>query len=285
VLDDTPDRIQAQLRSDHQCSVLSLGRFARIEDHAGRKEERGEGFELRTDGHGVLRAARGMLITTEARPNAANHALDMGETTARLANARALHRGLAEAALAAKAQDAGDDQSRVAQVLAAQNDAIRGGPGDPAAGRCPELQAAQLLLASAAGIAATTPGSLHLQAGGPLALTSEGPASFSALRRLLVAAREGVRLFALRHGMRWIAASGAVRVEARAGAIGLEARGAVRITSSTADIRIAAPKRIVVNGGGSFSEWSSEGIVHGTPGRWVEHAASHVKTGPVGPPF
>ena len=29
----------------------------------------------------------------------------------------------------------------------------------------------------------------------------------------------------------------------------------------------------------------SEGIVHGTPGRWVEHAASHVKTGPVGPPF
>ncbi|WP_412180035.1 type VI secretion system Vgr family protein, partial [Variovorax paradoxus] len=26
VLDDTPDRIQAQLRSDHQCSVLSLGR-------------------------------------------------------------------------------------------------------------------------------------------------------------------------------------------------------------------------------------------------------------------
>ncbi|MFS2051522.1 DUF2345 domain-containing protein [Variovorax sp. CT11-76] len=69
------------------------------------------------------------------------------------------------------------------------------------------------------------------------------------------------------------------------GAIGLEARGAVRITSSTADIRIAAPKRIVVNGGGSFSEWSNEGIVHGTPGRWVEHAASHVKTGPVGPPF
>jgi type VI secretion system secreted protein VgrG len=63
--------------------------YARIEDHAGRKEERGEGFELRTDGHGVLRAARGMLITTEARPNAANHALDMGETTARLARAPA----------------------------------------------------------------------------------------------------------------------------------------------------------------------------------------------------
>ncbi|QRF58410.1 type VI secretion system Vgr family protein [Variovorax paradoxus] len=284
VLDDTPDRIQAQLRSDHQCSVLSLGCLARIEDHAGRKEERGEGFELRTDGHGVLRAARGMLITTEARPNAANHALDMGETTARLAGAQEQHRTLAEAALAAKAQDAGDDQARVARALAAQNDAIRGGPGDPPAARFPELRAAQLALASAGGIAATTPGSLHLQAGGPLALTSEGPASFSALRRLLVAAREGVRLFALRHGMRWVAASGAVRLEARADAIGVRARGAVRITSSTTEIRIAAPKRVVVNGGGSFSEWSSAGIVHGTPGRWVEHAASHLKTGPVDPP-
>ena len=284
VLDDTPDRIQAQLKSDHQCSVLSLGRFARIEDHAGRKEERGEGFELRTDGHGVLRAARGMLITTEARPNAANHALDMGETTARLAGAQEQHDMLAEAALAARAQDAGDDQARVARALAAQNDAIRGGPGDPPAGRFLELRAAQLALASAAGIAATTPGSLHLQAGGPLALTSEGPASFSALRRLLVAAREGVRLFALRHGMRWVAASGAVRLEARAGAIGVRARGAVRITSGTTEIRIAAPKRVVVNGGGSFSEWSSAGIVHGTPGRWVEHAASHLKTGPVDPP-
>jgi type VI secretion system secreted protein VgrG len=34
---------------------------------AGRKDHRGEGFELCTDGHGVLRAKDGLLITTEAR--------------------------------------------------------------------------------------------------------------------------------------------------------------------------------------------------------------------------
>ena len=67
VLDDTQGHIQAQLRSDHQHSQLSLGSLGRIEDNAGRKEARGEGFELRTDGHGVVRAKDGLLISTEGR--------------------------------------------------------------------------------------------------------------------------------------------------------------------------------------------------------------------------
>ena len=92
VLDDTPGKIQAQLKSDHQCSQLSLGHISRIEDTRGRKEARGEGWELRTDGHGVARAAQGMLITTEARPNAASHIKDMGETCHRLTAAAEQHR-------------------------------------------------------------------------------------------------------------------------------------------------------------------------------------------------
>ncbi|WP_139140393.1 type VI secretion system Vgr family protein, partial [Variovorax boronicumulans] len=53
ILDDTAEKIQAQLKSDHQSSSLSLGAITRIEDNAGRKDPRGEGFELRTDAHGV----------------------------------------------------------------------------------------------------------------------------------------------------------------------------------------------------------------------------------------
>ncbi len=94
VLDDTAEKIQAQLKSDHQHSQLSLGHIARIEDNAGRKEPRGEGFELRTDGHGVLRAKDGLLVTTEGRPNAQAHLTDMGETVARLTQGRDLHESL-----------------------------------------------------------------------------------------------------------------------------------------------------------------------------------------------
>src|SRR5690606_2471476 len=48
ILDDTHNGIQAQLKSDHAHSQLSLGHIARIEDNSGRKDARGEGFELAT---------------------------------------------------------------------------------------------------------------------------------------------------------------------------------------------------------------------------------------------
>ncbi|MEQ6352994.1 type VI secretion system tip protein VgrG, partial [Ralstonia pseudosolanacearum] len=66
VLDDTAGRIQAQLRSDHLNSTLSLGHITRIDGTAGRQNPRGQGFALDTEGHGASRAAAGIQITTEA---------------------------------------------------------------------------------------------------------------------------------------------------------------------------------------------------------------------------
>jgi type VI secretion system secreted protein VgrG len=285
LMDDTQGQIQAQLKSDHQSSSLSLGHITRVEDNAGRKEARGEGFELRTDGHGVLRAQDGLLITTEARPDAARHAKDMGETTGRLNAAYKLQQDLADAAATATVQAHGEDQTAVAGALEAQAGAIKGSGTEKSQGRFPELQAPHLVLASAAGIATTTSGSLHLQAGEHIAISSEGHASLGAGKRLLVSAKDGIRLFALKNGMSWIAGNGKVQVEAQRSRIDLTARKAMRITSTTSEIRIGAPVKVVVNGGGSFTEWSGAGILHGTAGAWVEHAASHVKTGPASAPL
>ncbi|WP_139140438.1 DUF2345 domain-containing protein, partial [Variovorax boronicumulans] len=225
------------------------------------------------------------LITTEGRPDAARHAKDMGETTQRLKAAQDQHEGLAEAAVTAKAQAGGEDQALVVQALKAQNDVIKGSGGDKAQGRFPELTEAQLVLASAAGLAATTPGSLHLQAGEHIAISSQGHISISAAKRLLVSAKNGIRLFALRGGMKWIAGNGKFQIEAHKDSMNLTAKKAVRITSTTSEIRITAPIKVVVNGGGSFTEWSSASILHGTPGGWGEHAARHVKVGPAKQPL
>ncbi|MET3518165.1 uncharacterized protein (DUF2345 family), partial [Pseudacidovorax sp. 1753] len=59
----------------------------------------------------------------------------------------------------------------------------------------------------------------------------------------------------------------------------------VTIRSTTGSIVISAPVSVTVNGGGSFTEWSNAGITHGTPGTWVEHAASHVQMGPLSRPL
>jgi type VI secretion system secreted protein VgrG len=139
VLDDTEDKIQVQLKSDHQSSSLSLGHITRIDGNAGRKDARGEGFELRTDAHGAIRARRGLLITTEARENAQAHILASVETLQRLTQARDLHESDAEIAQKNKAQGSAD-QERVAKALKEQNDAIKGaGTANAATGEFPEL--------------------------------------------------------------------------------------------------------------------------------------------------
>src|SRR5579863_250566 len=126
LMDDTHGKIQAQLSSDHALSQLNLGSITRVPGNVGRQDARGEGFELRTDAHGVMRAAQGMLVTTERRSDAQGHAKDMGETVERLASAHRLHDSLAQAALQSEAQESAEQQSAVAKRLDEQNQAIRG---------------------------------------------------------------------------------------------------------------------------------------------------------------
>jgi type VI secretion system secreted protein VgrG len=288
VFDDSAEQIQVQLKSDHQSSSLSLGSITRIEDNAGRKDARGEGFELRTDGHGVVRAGDGLLVSTQGRGNARAHAKDMGETTERLNTAQGQHEGLAQAAETAKAM-VSKDQAAVAKAIEQQNKAIEGdkasagggggSAGDSSSANFPELQEPHLVLASAAGIAATTPESLHVQAGEHIALTAQAHLSLSAGKRWFVSAKDGIRQFALNDGIRWMAGKGRVQIEAHKDKINVTAKEAVRITSTHDTITISAPTKVTVNGGGSFTEWSGSGILHGTTGSWVEHAGGHVQMG------
>ena len=277
VLDDTAGKIQAQLRSDHQASQLSVGHIGRIEDTAGRKEPRGQGFELRTDGHGAVRSAKGLLVTTEARANAQAHMTDMGETVGRLTQARDMHEGLSEVARGAQAHDAGD-QDEVTEILKAQNDAIRGQGGNREQGDFPEFQEPHLTLASARGLQTVAQGSTHIVSSEHTALTSGGHTSVSAGKSLLVSVQSAIRLFAAKAGMRLVAASADIDIKALKDSVNVLAK--LNITQTANKITIQAKEEVVINGGSSYSRWSSGGIEHGTSGTWREHAAVHSLVGP-----
>jgi hypothetical protein len=192
VLDDTAGKIQAQLKSDHQCSQLSLGHIARIEDTSGRKDARGEGWELRTDGHGVARAALGMLITTEARPNAASHIKDLGETVERLPIAGDIHEHLAETARLNSAQDSATQQGAVVDVIKKQNESMKGSA--TANDKFPELAKPHLVLSSPAGIATSTARSTHIASDGNTALTTGRSLSIASGDSLIASIRQTFRL-------------------------------------------------------------------------------------------
>jgi type VI secretion system secreted protein VgrG len=272
VLDDTQGQIQAQLKSDHLASQLSLGHIKRIEDNAGRKDARGQGFELRTDGHGAVRAQQGLLLSTEGRPNARAHITDMAETLARMAQGHELHDSLSQAAQQAQAHQPGD-QDQVTTALRAQVDAIKGQGGQPTQGEFPEFQAPHLTLASPAGIETSTQGSTHLMSVEHNALTSGGHTSLSAGKSLLVSVKEAVRMFAYKAGMKLVAASADIDITALKDSVNVLAK--LNITHTANRITITAKEEVVINGGTSFSRWNASGIVHGTNGTWRQHAAQH----------
>jgi type VI secretion system secreted protein VgrG len=267
VMDDTAGEIQAQLKSDHQSSQLSLGHITRIEDHEGRKDYRGEGFELRTDAHGVVRAAHGLFLTTEARVNSRAHIKDMEETVSRLQGGQSQHAALGKLAQRHEAQD-GSDQEQVADFIKVQNREIQGAEGR--AGEFPELAMPHLVLSSPAGIASTTPKDTHLHSGGQLAFTSGGHSSFSVGKRFLLSVREGIRAFVHQGGMKLVSALLDIDLQALRANINLLAK--FRITQTADEIILTAEKEVIINGGTSYTRWSSKGIEQGTQGEWTVHA-------------
>ena len=274
-IDDTTSEISIALRSDHGASAINLGYLTHPRPSGG--QPRGEGFELRTDRHGAVRAGAGLLITTEPRPNESKHHKDLPETAERLATASDQQDGFATQAKELQAQEAGD-QDDVAKALHAQHQGVLGsGPANLTANEFPEFTEPHLVLASPAGIALTTPRSSHIATGEHLALSSTGHTSFSIGKRLLASASRGMRLFVQSMGWRLVAASGDIDVKALKDSINLLAK--LNITANADRITITAKTELVIQGGGSATTYNAGGITHATSGPYTAHAANFAYTG------
>lgn len=270
--DDTQGQQQVQVASAHQNSLLALGHNVRVNDWQGREEKRGEGFELRTDGKGAIRAD-GMLITTEARRNADGHVLAMQETIRRLEQALAEARNVLDASVAALAQT--DEQKNVAQAIAEQNDAIKG-TGEALG----ELSQPMMVMASPAGIASTTPKTTHLHSGDHTALTTGRHLSMSAGHSIVGSAAKGVSLCGHTEDVKLIARKGKVAVQAQDNEMEVVARNTLKVTSTEGRIEVTAAREIVFNVGGTYYRMTPSGIESGTSGAWTVHAGSKQLTGP-----
>lgn len=274
ILDDTPAKIQVQIKSDHQHSQLSLGHITRIESNAGRKDARGEGWELATNAWGVARAAKGMLLTTEGRKDAVSHIKDMAETVQRLADAREQHAELAVKAEKYQALENPSQQNAVAGAIKSQNEAIQSG----ATGGFPELSAPHLVLASPAGIETTSGQSTHIASEQHTALTAGKNLSFSSGDSLYASIRNTLRLFVHKAGMKMVAAAGDIDIRALTDSVNILAN--LHITQVGQRISITAKDEVFISGGGSYVKFTASGIEHGTTGSHVFHAKNHSFIGP-----
>lgn len=280
IFDDTANAIQAQLRSDHASSQLSLGKITRIEDWQGRKDARGEGFELSTEEVGAIRSGKGMLISTEVRPKAKGHISDVSEPVARLTKAQTLHAQSAKLAQHYEAQESGSDQSGVADMLKSQVDGIQGTGAGGSDGNFPELDEAHLLLAGAAGVAITTPATAHVTSGQHVAITAGDTLSVATGKSFLASVSDKFSLFVHKMGMKLIAAAGKVQIHAENDELELLAKKVLSLISTTDWINLTAKQGIRLTAGNSKFEVSQAGIIGYTPGANTLHAASHDTVGP-----
>ncbi|MDR2367617.1 MAG: type VI secretion system tip protein VgrG [Deltaproteobacteria bacterium] len=275
VMDDTQGQVQAQLSSDHLLSQLNLGYLTRINHLEGRRDFRGEGFELRTDGWGVIRAARGLVLTTDARRRAGEHHKDTVEAANNLRMAADLQKNHAELAEVHNARDYGPEVKPLTQALTRQAEQLAGpGPAHE------ELTSPHLVLSSPAGLALTSPESAHIHAGDNLALTSERQISVASNRGFFVTALKRVSLFAHRLGLKLFAGAGKVEIQAQSDNIEMIADKVINIISAKDTIQLSSPKEIILTANGSYIKIDSSGVESGTNGKFTAHASAHNFVGP-----
>jgi type VI secretion system secreted protein VgrG len=247
ILDDTNQRIQAQLKSDHEQSQLSLGYITRIESNSGRQHAGGVGWEIATNAWGVARAVRGMLLTTEAIASATPEAKDMGGGLQRLTSAQDQHAALAGMAESAKAQESGQ-QSAIADALARQNHGIGG-----EAGNFPELSEPHLVLASQAGIALSSASAVHVASASTVAMTG-GKSISIATGDLFASVANTFRLCVHKAGMKLIAASGKVEIHAQRDELEVLANKVLSLISETDWVDIRGKKGVRLHGANCMIE-------------------------------
>ncbi|MGV6394305.1 type VI secretion system Vgr family protein [Pseudomonas caspiana] len=239
-------------------SQLNLGHLV-----DAKKEKRGEGFELRTDGHGALRAGAGLFISADEQPKAQGQVLDMNAAVAQLQKAGEQLQNLSADAQAAK----GDPADVQAQLNLLKQD-------------LEQLKTSVLLLSAPQGIALTSGQHLQLAAQKNLMFNAGAEADISVVKRLFIGVGEGLSLFVRKLGIKLIANQGSVSIQAQNDALELMARHSLQITSTEDEIHITAKKKIVINGGGSYITLDPNSIESGTAGDFNIKAASYLYDGP-----
>ncbi|WP_321963552.1 type VI secretion system Vgr family protein [Paraburkholderia sp. J7] len=272
-LDDTRDKQQAQLASDHGKSSLSLGYNTRIDGNKGRQDARGEGFELRTDLWGVVRAAMGLLLTSFTRGKAAGKVKEIAEMLARLTAARGLHQDMAQLALQHGAQDSTSNQNDVANAIKSANSALRGNGGADTHD-FPEFENPDIAISSAANLHASAEQMTHIVSGTHTAFSAGGDISFSTGRSYHASVRGSVSLFSYQLGMKFIAAKGPWIAQAQSGPMSLAALQDVTISSSNGRVVTTARDEVWIGAGGSYIQINGSGIINGSPGPILEKTPS-----------
>ncbi|HHE7990527.1 TPA: type VI secretion system Vgr family protein [Enterobacter hormaechei] len=224
-------------------SQLNLGHLVDSE-----KQQRGEGFELRTDSRGAIRAQKGIFISADGQAKAQGQVLDMEPALARLSAALVEMESLAACAQQAQAlaADVGRQQKLLKQKIEQLHEEV-------ILGSAPKGMA----LVSGEDMQLSASDNMTLTAGKQLDVGAQNDFTLAAGKQLSLYSREGAKLFSSQND------------------IDIQAQGGNITTWSTQDTYISSGRKMVVTAqdeltlicGGGYIKINGGNVEIGGPGK------------------
>ena len=263
--DDTTGQISSQLQSSHAASQLNLGKLSHPKDKA-ESEDRGEGFELRTDQWGAVRAGQGLLLSTYKQDQAKGDHLDAEIAKKQLEGSQTNSKALSDIAKNQKT----DEIESVEQLKEFAEQLEQ---------KIAKFNKALLLLSSQDGIALSTPEDIHISADSQINQIAGDSINLSTQKNLIAHAQNKFSLFAAQGGIKAIAAQSKVEIQAQSDALDVFAKLGINISSTDDKVVISSPKEVVITGGSSQIALNNSGIFPKTGGKFEVNAGQHVFQG------
>ncbi|NAR93342.1 DUF2345 domain-containing protein, partial [Acinetobacter haemolyticus] len=255
----------AQLQSSHAASQLNLGKLSHPKAQA-ESEDRGEGFELRTDQWGAIRAGEGLLITTHAQAQAEGEHLEAQTAKQQLEGNQNNAKALSEVA-----KNQQTDELESVEQLQAFAEQIQE--------KIARFEQAMLLLSSPNGIGLSTSEDIHLSADGQLNQFAGDSINLTTQKNLITQASQKISLFAAQNGIKQVAGKGKVEIQAQGDGLDILAKAGIQIISTEDTVYFNSPKEIVLKADSSELKLNGSGIFPTTGGKFEVKAGQHLFMG------
>ncbi|RQU30883.1 type VI secretion system tip protein VgrG [Burkholderia cenocepacia] len=282
VLDDATAQNRVRLFSSSSNTLLHLG-YLIDQDGNTRGPYLGSGFDLKSDAHGAIRAAKGLFVSSYDA--SVKQPMDARHATSQLVNAESVVQSLSDASAGHRAESlsAGYDALRAftdATQASVAGTSTGGRTAGGGTGSANGFKAPIMLFASPAGIATSTQQSTQITADQHVNIVSGESTHLAAGKSLIASVAEKVSLFVKNAGVKLFAAKGKVEIQAQSDNVEIIADQVLKLISAKRRIEITAAEEILLNARGSYIRISGAGIEHGTPAQWTAYAGNHALPGP-----
>jgi type VI secretion system secreted protein VgrG len=314
--DASGNQQRIQLKTSQYASELNLGHLIHTADNY-RGSLRGQGFELRSDAYGAVRAGAGLMFTTYAIQHNARQRDPAGDNSAALAllkQATLLSQAFSQAAsthaavrlashegsIQPNASTIDEQAAPLAALLKASatqvssqslDAAYADAPqksGKPGASTVPHPGAPTLSLVGQGGLALVAGQSLQLTNGETVSLMSGQDSQSITGGQLRIHSGQAIGVLGgavgpgeENKGLTLIAAQDPIRYEAQSDAINIQAKGLINLQSTNSNIDFAAAKSISLStAAGANITIEGGNITVQCPGKLTVHASAKKFDGP-----